>query len=66
MGPLTVALYGLLVLFAAGDAAAHFTHYRYGETVSKSVLDASKRFPVLHALVAAAGLALVVHLEGGF
>ena len=66
MGPLTVVLYGLLVAFGVGDAVAHFTHYRYGPTVSKTILQASKRFPVLHVLVAAAGLALIVHLEGGF
>jgi lipid-A-disaccharide synthase-like uncharacterized protein len=61
-GPLTIALWSALILFAGGDAAAHFTHYRYGETVSKSIKDASKRFPVLHWVVGLLGAILIVHL----
>jgi hypothetical protein len=63
MGPLTLALYGLIVLFAGGDAAAHFTHYKYGETVSASIWAALKRFPVLHYLLGAAIVVLFTHLE---
>lgn len=63
MGPLTYALYGLAILFAGGDAAAHFTHYRYGETVSKSIWDASKRFPILHLVTGLALAVLFTHLE---
>lgn len=62
-GPLTAALWSLLVLFAAGDAAAHFTHYKYGETVSASIWAAMRRFPILHWLVLAAAVVLTTHLE---
>ena len=34
MGILTYILLGLLATFWAGDAVAHFTRYKYGETVS--------------------------------
>jgi hypothetical protein len=61
-GPLTIALWSLLVLFAGGDAAAHFTHYRYGETVSKSIKDAALRFPILHWIVGVLLAVLIVHL----
>lgn len=63
MGPLTLALYGLIVLFAGGDLAAHLTHYRYGETVSASIWAASKRFPALHYIVGALLVVLFTHLE---
>lgn len=63
MGPLTFVLYGLLVAFGVGDAVAHFTHYRYGETVSASIWQAMKRFPELHWIVLAFSIVLTTHLE---
>jgi hypothetical protein len=63
MGALTVALWSLVALFAGGDAAAHFTHYRYGETVSASIWQALKRFPILHYVLGVAIAVLFTHLE---
>jgi hypothetical protein len=63
MGPLTVALWALVALFAGGDAAAHFTHYRYGETVSASIWQALARFPALHVVLGVAIVVLFTHLE---
>lgn len=63
MGPLTYALLGLLALFAGGDAAAHFTRYRYGETVSAATWWLEHRFPIFHVLVGLAIAVLFTHLE---
>lgn len=63
MGALTYALWGLLVLFAGGDAAAHFTRYRYGETVSASIWWLERRFPIFHLAVGALLALLFTHLE---
>jgi hypothetical protein len=53
VGPLT---------FAGGDAA-HFTAYRYGETVSASIWWLERRYPVLHILVGLVLAVLFTHLE---
>lgn len=63
---LTVILYALLAAFIALDAVAHFTHYRYGPTVSWTVLWLEHRFPIFHLIVGAIVLALGLHLEGAF
>lgn len=60
---LTVILWGLLVLFAAGDTIAHFTRYKYGETVSASIWWLEKKFPVTRLIVFAVLSLLIVHLE---
>jgi hypothetical protein len=62
-GIVTGVLWGLLVLFAGGDAAAHFTHYRGGETVSASIWWLERRFPIFHILVGLALGVLFTHLE---
>lgn len=61
---LTIALYSLIALFTALDATAHFTHYRYGPTVSWTILWMEKRFPAFHVVVGAALVVLFIHLEG--
>jgi hypothetical protein len=63
VGALTYALWGLLVLFAGGDAAAHFSKYKYGETVSASIWWLERRFPVFHILVGIVLAVLFTHLE---
>lgn len=63
MGPLTLALWGLLAVFAGGDALAHFTHYRYGETVSASIWWMERRYPVLHIVTGLVLAVLFTHLE---
>lgn len=63
MGPLTYALIGLLALFAGGDAAAHFTRYRYGETVSAAIWWLERRFPLFHLAVGLLLALLFTHLE---
>lgn len=63
---LTVILYGLLAVFVALDAVAHFTHYRYGPTVSWTILWLEHRFPIFHIIVGAIVLAGLLHLEGVF
>ncbi len=63
MGPLTASLIGLLGLFGAGDALAHFTKYKYGETFSAAVWWLEKRFPVFHLVVGVALAVLFTHLE---
>ena len=63
MGPLTATLIGLLALFAGGDAAAHFTHYRYGETFSAFVWWLERRFPIFHLLIGLLLAVLFTHLE---
>jgi hypothetical protein len=63
VGPLTIALWGLLAAFAAGDALAHFTHYRYGETVSASLWWLQRRYPVFHVVIGLILATLFTHLE---
>lgn len=63
MGPLTIALWSLLAVFAGGDAAAHFTHYKYGETVSASIWWLERRFPIFHIAVGLVLAVLFTHLE---
>lgn len=63
---LTIILYGLLALFVVGDAGAHFTRYRYGPTVSWTILWLEKRYPWFHVVVAALLIVLGAHLEGAF
>lgn len=62
-GPLTAALLGVLVAFAGGDAAAHFTKYQYGETVSKFIQGLVARMPWLRVVIFAALADLAVHLS---
>lgn len=62
MGPLTIALYTLLGLFGAGDLLAHFTHYRYGKTVSASVWWLEHRYPAAYVLIGGLWLLLGTHL----
>lgn len=63
MGPLTYLLWAILGLFAAGDAAAHFTNYRFGETVSASIWALEKRLPFARVIVALVLAVLFTHLE---
>jgi len=63
MGALTLALWALIALFAGGDAAAHFTKYKYGETVSASIWWMEKRFPALHVILGLLLAVLFTHLE---
>lgn len=63
MGPLTAALLGLIALFAGGDLAAHFTKYKYGETVSAWVWWLEKAFPFTRLVVGAILAILFTHLE---
>jgi hypothetical protein len=58
-----VALWGLLVLFAGGDVVAHFTKYKYGETVSASLWWLEKVFPVSRVLIGLVLAVLFTHLE---
>lgn len=51
------------MLFAGGDAAAHFTKYKYGETVSASIWWMEKRYPVLHIVTGLVLVVLFTHLE---
>lgn len=65
LGPLTYALFGLILLFVGGDALAHFTRYRYGETVSAAIQGMTRRYRFLF-LVVWVGLAVLgVHLTVG-
>jgi hypothetical protein len=63
MGPLTAVLVGLLSLFLAGDGAAHWTHYRYGETFSALIWYLERRFPIFHLIVGLLVAVLFTHLE---
>jgi hypothetical protein len=63
VGALTYALWGLLLLFAGGDAAAHFTKYKYGETVSASLWYLQRRFPIFHIVIGLVLAVLFTHLE---
>jgi hypothetical protein len=63
MGSLTLALWGLIALFAGGDALAHFTQYRHGETVSASIWWLERRYPAFHVIVGALLAVLFTHLE---
>jgi hypothetical protein len=63
VGVLTYALWGLLVIFAGGDAAAHFTKYKYGETVSASLWYLQRRFPIFHIVIGLVLAVLFTHLE---
>lgn len=59
---LTIVLWGVLVLFAFGDALAHFTG---GRTVSWSIRYLERRWPIFHILVGLALAVLFTHLEVG-
>lgn len=59
---LTIVLWGVLVLFAAGDALAHFSG---GKTVSWSIHYLEHRWPIFHILVGAVLVVLFTHLEIG-
>lgn len=63
LGPLTFALLGLVVAFAGGDAAAHFTKYEYGETVSAFIWWLEGKMPVFRVVIAAGLAVLFTHLE---
>jgi hypothetical protein len=63
VGALTYALWGLLVIFVGGDAAAHFTKYKYGETVSASLWYLQRRFPIFHIVIGLVLAVLFTHLE---
>lgn len=63
---ITAILYALLVAFAGGDALAHFTHYRYGPTVSWTIWWLEKRYPVFHIIIGVLLLLLGTHLEVHF
>lgn len=65
---LDAILYGIIAAFIAWEAAAHFAfHNRTGHTLSNRIrlLERDYGWP-MRALVAAAVVALGVHLEGGF
>lgn len=62
-GWLTAILVGLLIAFVGGDAAAHFTHYQYGETVSKAIQALVKAMPWLRIVIFGLLIDLAVHLS---
>lgn len=61
-GPLTYATFALLAAFGAVDAAAHFTHYRYGETFSAATWVIERHKPLARLTVALGCLLLLLHL----
>lgn len=61
-GVLTAALWLLLAVFVGGDAVAHFTGYKYGETVSASIWSMEK-FWVVRVIVGVVLAGLFTHLE---
>lgn len=61
-GPLTIALWVLIAVFAGGDFAAHQSHYRYGETVSATIQDACRHVPALRILIGAGAVLAFTHL----
>jgi hypothetical protein len=66
VGPLTWVLIGLLVVFSALDAFAHFTKYRYGETFSKWDQDLQRRYRIVRVVNVVLWLALGAHLILGW
>lgn len=62
-GWLTAILVGLLIAFVGGDAAAHFTNYQFGETVSKAIQGLVKAMPWLRVVIFALLIDLAVHLS---
>jgi len=63
VGLLTYILLGLLATFWAGDAVAHFTRYKYGETVSAAIWWLEKRSILFRILVGLSVAVLFTHLE---
>lgn len=61
-GWLTAILVGLIIAFVGGDAAAHFSHYQYGETVSKFIQGMVKAMPWLRIVIFVGLADLAVHL----
>jgi hypothetical protein len=62
-GWLTAILIGLLIAFIGGDAAAHFSNYQYGETVSKFIQGLVKAMPWLRIVIFGLLIDLAVHLS---
>lgn len=61
-GWLTAALIAVLVVFGIGDAAAHLTKYRHGETFSAFIWALEEKVPAVRVLVGGACLTLFTHL----
>lgn len=61
-GWLTGVIVALLALFGVADLEAHLNRYQYGETFSRMIQAAARRFPILRVVIVAGGVVLITHL----